>query len=132
MSKSSEIYFSVIVCIYNGERTLKQALNSLTKQNYPKEKYEIILINDGSEDESEKICLSFIKENIKKYPIIRYVRQENKGLSQARNLGIALSKGEIVAYIDQDAVADINWIKNLAYEFDVDQDLMVIGGKTEI
>ena len=132
MNKSSEIYFSVIVCIYNGERTLKQALNSLVKQNYPKEKYEIILINDGSEDESEKICLGFIKENIKKYPIIRYVRQENKGLSQARNLGIALSKGEIVAYIDQDAVADINWIKDLACEFDVDQDLMVIGGKTEI
>ena len=132
MNKSSEIYFSVIVCIYNGKRTLKQALNSLVKQNYPKEKYEIILINDGSEDESEKICLSFIKENIKKYPIIRYVRQENKGLSQARNLGIALSKGEILAFIDQDAVADNKWIKNLANEFDVDQDLMVIGGKTEI
>jgi glycosyltransferase involved in cell wall biosynthesis len=132
MNNSSEIYFSVIVCIYNGERTLKQALNSLAKQNYPKEKYEIILVNDGSGDESEKICLSFIKENIDKNPIIRYVRQENKGLSSARNLGIVLSKGEIVAFIDQDAVADINWIKNLAYEFDVDQDLMVIGGKTEI
>jgi len=132
MNNSSEIYFSVIVCIYNGERTLKQALNSLVKQNYPKEKYEIILINDGSEDESEKICLSFIKENMNEYPVIRYVSQENKGLSQARNLGIALSNGEIVAYIDQDAVADVNWIKNLAYEFDVDQDLMVIGGKTEI
>ena len=132
MNKLSEVYFSVIVCIYNGERTLKQALNSLAKQNYPKEKYEIILINDGSEDESEKICLSFIKENIKKYPIIRYVRQENKGLSQARNLGITLSRGEIVAYIDQDAIADINWIKDLTYEFDVDQNLMVIGGRTEI
>jgi len=132
MSKSSEIYFSVIVCIYNGKRTLKQALNSLVKQNYPKEKYEIILINDGSEDASEKICVNFIKENMNKYPVIRYVSQENKGLSMARNLGIALSKGEIVAFIDQDAVADINWIKNLAYEFDVDQDLMVIGGKTKI
>jgi len=132
MNKSSEIYFSVIVCVYNGERTLKQALNSLVKQNHPKEKYEIILINDGSEDESEKICLSFIKENMNEYPVIRYVSQENKGLSMARDLGIALSKGEIVAFIDQDAVADINWIKQLAYEFDVDQDLMVIGGKTEI
>ena len=132
MNKLSEVYFSVIVCIYNGERTLKQALNSLVKQNYPKEKYEIILINDGSEDESGKICLNFIKENMNEYPVIRYVSQENKGLSQARNLGIALSKGEIVAFIDQDAVADINWIKNLTYEFNIDQDLMVIGGKTEI
>ncbi len=132
MNKSSEIYFSVIVCIYNGERMLKQALNSLVKQNYPKENYEIILINDGSEDESEKICLGFIKENMEKYPIIRYVRQENKGLSSARNLGIALSKGEIVAYIDQDAVADIDWIKQLSYEFEVDQDLMVVGGRTKI
>ena len=132
MNKSSEIYFSVIVCIYNGERTLKEMLNSLVNQNYHKEKYEIILINDGSEDASEKICLSFIKENMNEYPVIRYVSQENKGLSQARNLGIALSKGEIVAFIDQDAVADINWIKNLTYEFNIDQDLMVIGGKTEI
>lgn len=132
MNKLSEVYFSVIICIYNGERTLKQALNSLAKQNYPKEKYEIILINDGSEDESEKICLSFIKENMEKYPIIRYVGQENKGLSLARNLGIALSKGEIVAYIDQDAVADDNWIKNIAYEFKSDRDLMVVGGRTKI
>ena len=132
MNNLSKIYLSIIVCIYNGERILKQALNSLVNQNYPKEKYEIILINDGSKDESEKICLNFIKENMNEYPVIRYVSQENKGLSMARNLGIALSKGEIVAFIDQDAVADNNWIKNLAYEFDVDQDLMVIGGKTEI
>jgi len=132
MNNSSKIYLSIIVCIYNGERTLKETLNSLVNQNYPKEKYEIILINDGSEDESEKICLSVIKQNMDKYPIIRYISQENKGLSLARNLGIALSKGEIVAYIDQDAVADINWIKQLSDEFEVDQDLMVIGGKTKI
>jgi len=132
MNKSSEIYFSVIVCIYNGERTLKQALNSLVKQDYPKENYEIILINDGSEDESEKICLSFIKKNMNEYPVIRYVSQENKGLSQARNLGVVLSKGEIVAFIDQDAVADTDWIKNLAYEFKSDRELMVVGGRTKI
>ncbi|MDD5014026.1 MAG: glycosyltransferase family A protein [Atribacterota bacterium] len=132
MNNSNEIYVSVIVCIYNGKRTLKQTLNSLVNQDYPKGKYEIILINDGSEDESEKICLNFINENMGKYPIVRYVSQDNRGLSQARNLGIALSKGKIVAYIDQDAVASIKWIKNLVYEFDIDQDLMVIGGKTEI
>jgi len=130
MKNSSKIYLSIIVCIYNGERTLKKTLDSLNNQNYSEKKYEIILIDDGSEDNSERICLNFIDKNKKKYPKIRYVKQKNKGLSSARNLGILLSKGQIVAFIDQDAVADNNWIKWISYEFELNQNVMVVGGKT--
>ncbi len=91
---------SVIVCSYNGGRTLAACLDSLGKINYPA--YEIILVDDGSSDDTARIAAGF--------PQVRYIRQENHGLSHARNTGAAAAEGEIFAYTDSDCMADVDWL----------------------
>lgn len=96
---------SVIVCSYNGDRTLAACLDSLQGLNYPD--YEVILVDDGSSDTTHKVASL--------RPQIRYFRHErNLGLSVARNTGLAAAKGEIVAFTDADCRADADWLYYLA------------------
>ena len=92
---------SVVVASYNGARTLKTCLNSLVRLNYPD--YEVLLVDDGSTDTTPQICSNYTGK-------IRYIRQENHGLSVARNTGIAAAQGEIVAFTDSDCRADEDWL----------------------
>jgi GT2 family glycosyltransferase len=90
-----------VVASYNGARTLKACLESLTRQNYPD--YEIILVDDGSTDDTRQIASAF--------PDIRCIGHErNFGLSVARNTGIAAATGEIIAFTDSDCRADGDWL----------------------
>ena len=91
---------SVIVCSYNGGKTLAACLESLGKINYPN--YEVILVDDGSTDNTREIAARF--------PSARYLHQDNHGLSHARNTGAAAAKGEIFAYTDSDCMADEDWL----------------------
>jgi len=91
---------SVVVATYNGERTLKSCLDSLTHLNYPD--YEVILVDDGSTDRTGEIARA--------YPQVRQIRQANLGLSAARNTGIAASEGDIIAFTDSDCRADEDWL----------------------
>src|SRR5438552_1016904 len=92
---------SVIVCSYNGGKTLAACLDSLGKLNYPE--YEVILVDDGSTDDTAYIAAQF--------PQVRYIHQSNHGLSHARNTGAAAAaKGEVLAYTDSDCMADVDWL----------------------
>jgi glycosyltransferase involved in cell wall biosynthesis len=91
---------SVVVCSYNGSKTLDGCLRSLEKLNYPD--YEVILVNDGSTDATAEIAA--------RYPYIRYHHQVNRGLSVARNVGMNLARGEVIAYTDDDCFADEDWL----------------------
>lgn len=91
---------SVVVASYNGAKTLKACLESLTRLNYPN--YEVILVDDGSKDSTPEIASL--------YPTTRYIHQTNHGLSVARNTGIHASTGEIVAFTDSDCRADEDWL----------------------
>jgi len=93
-------FVSVIVCSYNGGRTLATCLDSLGKLNYSD--YEIILVDDGSTDGTRDIAEQF--------PHVRYIYQENHGLSHARNTGAAAAEGEVFAYTDSDCMADVDWL----------------------
>ena len=93
-------FVSVIVCSYNGGRTLAACLDSLGKLNYPD--YEIILVDDGSTDDTRDIAEQF--------PHVRYIYQENHGLSHARNTGAAAATGDVFAYTDSDCMADLDWL----------------------
>jgi GT2 family glycosyltransferase len=97
---------SVIVCSYNGARTLRQCLSALAELDYPN--YEVIVVNDGSTDDSSAIAQD--------YPV-RLINQPNKGLSAARNVGLAASDGDIVAYIDDDAFPHRYWLRYFAAAF---------------
>ncbi|MGI8437670.1 MAG: glycosyltransferase [Chthoniobacterales bacterium] len=91
---------SVIVCSYNGAKTLAACLDSLGRIDYPD--YEVILVDDGSTDDTAQIAARF--------PHIRYIHQTNHGLSHARNTGAAAARGEIFAYTDSDCMADRDWL----------------------
>ncbi len=96
---------SVIVCSYNGGKTLAACLDSLGRINYPD--YEVILVDDGSTDDTREIAA--------RYPGVRYVHQTNHGLSHARNHGAAVAQGEIFAYTDSDCMADSEWLYYLVH-----------------
>ena len=87
---------SVVVCSYNGAATLEDCLGSLGKLSYPN--YEVILVNDGSTDNTRQIADLF--------PWVRSIHQPNLGLSTARNVGLQAAAGEIIAYTDSDCYAD--------------------------
>jgi GT2 family glycosyltransferase len=97
---------SVVVCSCNGDRTIDQTLTALEQLDYPN--YEIIVIDDGSTDQTSAIASR---------PKVRLIRTENNGLSAARNLGMNVATGEIVAYIDDDAYPDPDWLTYLASSF---------------
>lgn len=82
---------SVITAVYNGEQYLREALASLFEQDY--DNFESIVVDDGSEDGTPKVAQSFP---------VRYERQENQGAAAARNTGISLARGELIAYLDSD------------------------------
>jgi glycosyltransferase involved in cell wall biosynthesis len=98
---------SVVVCSYNGAKTLGQCLDSLTVLNYPD--YEIIVVDDGSTDETPSILARF--------PHVRAVQQANRGLSAARNAGLLVATGEIIAFTDADCFADPDWLALLVHRF---------------
>ena len=91
-----KIKYSVIIPVYNSEKTLKRCLDSLLEQRW--EDVEVILINDGSSDRSGKIIRAYSN----RYPNIRTVTQENSGVSAARNRGLDEAKGTYITFVDSD------------------------------
>ena len=97
---------SVVVCTYNGHRTIRECLEGLGRLEYPD--YEAIVVDDGSTDGTAAI--------VAEYPV-RLIRAPHRGLSSARNTGLAAATGDIVAYIDDDAYPDPHWLTYLAAAF---------------
>jgi GT2 family glycosyltransferase len=97
---------SVVVCTYNGAQTLRECLGALVALEYPD--FEVIVVDDGSTDETAAIA--------SEYPV-RLIQTENQGLGAARNVGIAAASGELIAFVDDDAWPDPDWLTYLAAEF---------------
>ncbi len=100
---------SIIIPCYNEEKVIEKKLKNILELNYPKEKIEIIIVDDGSKDNLLKITENFIKEN--KLQNISIIRQERSGKGQAINNGIKMAKYEIVAISDANAWLDKNALK---------------------
>jgi glycosyltransferase involved in cell wall biosynthesis len=90
------IKISVIIPVYNVDRFIASALQSVLDQTY--RDFEVIVVDDGSPDRSVEICRQFVD------PRIKIIRQNNRGLSGARNTGIRHAKGEYIAFLDGDDV----------------------------
>lgn len=98
---------SVIVPVYNVERYIEKCLDSLVNQTL--DDLEIIVVNDGSPDNSEEIVLKF-KE---KYDNVKYIKKENGGVAVARNVGIKAATGEYVSFVDSDDYLDLDMFEKL-------------------
>jgi hypothetical protein len=94
---------SVVVCTYNGEATIAECLEGCTALDYPN--FEVLVINDGSTDRTAELAADFD---------VRVISTQNRGLAAARNVGLRHASGEIVAYLDDDASPDSDWLRYLA------------------
>ena len=93
----------MIVCTYNGSRTIRDCLDALLRLEYPT--FEVIVVNDGSTDATAEIVAD--------YPV-HLISTDNRGLGSARNTGLEAATGEIVAYVDDDAYPDPHWLTYVA------------------
>lgn len=94
-------FVSIIVIVYNMEKTIKKCLDSLVSLDYPRDRYEVIVVDGGSTDNTQKI--------IREYDAKLFV-EKKKVRGYARNMGIEHAKGEIVAFIDADCSAGRRWL----------------------
>ncbi len=109
---------SVVVCTYNRGKYLDRCIQSLLRQSY--QNVEIVIVNGPSVDETDAV--------LQKYDQLIIINQlQLNGISNARNLGIRVAKGDVVAFIDDDAVADENWVHHLAEGYS-DPDVAGVGG----
>ena len=115
--KKNEIV-SIIVPAYNAERTINRCIDSILKQSYSN--LEIIIINDGSKDSTEEKCMKYIKN--KK---IKYIRINNSGVSNARNIGIENSTGTYIMFVDSDDYIEKNMVERLYDNINENVDLVI-------
>lgn len=117
------IRFSVILCTYNRDKYISAALESIAKQDFSCQNYELIMVDNNSTDNTENVCKDFIN----KYPHIDsiYYKELNQGISYARNKGIELAKGEYIVFIDDDETIDTFYLSKLdEYLTDLPQALL--------
>lgn len=104
-----ELVLSIIVPIYNVGQYLERCVDSLIAQNIDASEYEIIMVNDGSTDNSQAVA----EELEKKYPNVSLYCQENRGLSGARNTGMCHAKGKFFLFVDSDDYLEKNCLRHL-------------------
>ena len=103
---------SLVICTYNRADILKQTLPFIESLYIPKEMIlEVVIVNNNSTDKTLVLLSEFIKKKIPKVEI-KYVFEEKQGLSHARNKGYLKSKGEYVAYIDDECILPQDWLAN--------------------
>ncbi len=105
--KKKDISVSIIIVNFNGREVTRQLLDSLKKLDFPKEKYEIILVDNNSQDGSQELIR-------KKYPYVKLIEnRENSGWAEGVNIGFRIAKGKYYAPLNNDIIADKNWLKEL-------------------
>ena len=110
---------SIIIPVYNGEKYLKRCLKSLEKQSY--KNFEVIIVDDGSKDKTNKICNDFVKKNNNFF----YHYKDNSGVSDSRNFGISLAKGKWVTFIDCDDYATSDYLERLVENINKDSEFVI-------
>ena len=118
--ESKQPLLSIIVPVYNTEQYLRNCLNSILDAGI--EDMEILIINDGSTDNSEKIILKYQKNFPK---IIRYIKQKNHGLGSVRNLGLKEARGKYIASVDSDDTINIEFLDSALEYLEHDVDIVV-------
>ncbi|NPA68473.1 MAG: glycosyltransferase [Chlorobi bacterium] len=123
----NKIKVSIIVCTYNRDDVIGDCLESLQNQTAGKDDFEVLIINNNSTDGTEKICSDFLnKQNNTNF---KYFTEKKQGLSFARNRGIRESGGNIISFIDDDAVACKEYADEVINFFSEYKHADALGGK---
>ena len=120
---------TAIICTYNRAKYIGPLLESIAANDLPKTEYEILLVDNNCTDNTREVCDAFMA----KYPDVtfRYVVESEQGLSAARNKGIQEAKGDIIVYIDDDALVDTHYLRDYAEWFAAHPETMACGGPIE-
>lgn len=108
---------SIILGIYNAERTLEECLNSIFIQDYPKKNYEIIIVDGGSTDSTLEIVNKFMNKN-KNISLFHNPNKLSEGKGMSKDIGVHKSKGEFVIFLDHDnIIMEKTWLKHILLPF---------------
>ena len=121
------MFLSIIICTYNRDKHIRRALESLVQQDYDHSAYEIIVVDNNSNDKTSEIIKQFKQE----HPDFNIVLtgEKQQGLSFARNKGLALAKGDYVSYIDDDGIAHKDYVGQIKQYTEQFPDDVAFGGK---
>lgn len=115
---------SVVICTYNRSELLSKCLESLTNQTLDKKCYEVIVADNNSTDNTVQVAHGYIG----RLPNLEICREEKRGANHTRNAGVGIAKGEYIAFIDDDALADPDWLLNISEFIGRHPDIHVFGG----
>ncbi|MFQ4142096.1 glycosyltransferase [Chlorogloeopsis sp. ULAP02] len=115
---------SVIIPVFNDSQRLKLCLDALEKQTYPKHCYEVIVVDNASEENTENVVSQFSQATV--------AYESNPGSYAARNKGISLAKGEIIAFTDSDCIPAQNWIEKGVARLLEAPECGLVGGKIQL
>lgn len=117
---------SVIICTYNRQKYIRPLLESIAGNTLPHSQYEIILVDNNCTDRTYDVCMEFTQA----HPDItfHYEIETSQGLSYARNKGISKANGELLIYVDDDALVDDHYLQDYVSFFDAHPDVMALGG----
>lgn len=120
------VMISVVIPTYNRAYRIGKAINALERQTLDKNKFEVVIVDDGSTDETKKILPKLVK-NIKNVRI--YGQINNYGASLARNFGVRRASGQYIAFMDDDCIPNNDWLKETLKAFDRHPEASAIGGQ---
>lgn len=123
-------FISVVVCTYKSPKLLAKCLDSLARVDYPKDRFEVIVVDDGLLPETRSV--------VELFPDFKFVQRVDTtsanaggpsvGLAASRDVGVGASTGELVAFLDDDATAPKNWLAAIDDRFRTDSTIMCVGG----
>jgi MoaA/NifB/PqqE/SkfB family radical SAM enzyme/GT2 family glycosyltransferase len=120
------IDISVVVPTYNRIRGLINCLDSLFTQDYPKDRYEIIVVDDSGNGEAKRV----LDELKRTHPNLNYIIQHHKGPASARNIGVKASLGEIIGFVDDDCAVSKDWLRLMVESHTQNPAILAVGGLT--
>lgn len=117
---------TAIICTYNREKYIGNLLESIAANDLSKSEYEIVLVDNNCTDNTHKVCKAFAAAHADVN--FRYVIEKEQGLSSARNKGIREAKGDVLVYIDDDALVDTWYLRTIVEYMSAHPEISAVGG----
>lgn len=131
VATEQNVLISAVICSYRRPDALAAAIRSLARQTLSKDSYEIVVIDNNSGDKTPDVVQGLVQEYGGDGLRIRYVVESQVGLSHARNRSTIMTQAEVIAFLDDDAVASPQWLESLLDEYHESEDVWSVGGRVD-
>jgi glycosyltransferase involved in cell wall biosynthesis len=125
LPEESNVFLSVVICTYNGMGVIEPTMEAILQQSIDKTRYEVLLVDNNSDDGTTE----YVKSLLPEYQNLRYIQEDRQGLSYARNTGIDEAAGDIIVFLDDDSVAEPDYLETLIRKFKEYPSVLCLGGK---